>query len=392
MNFGSTRPEGSVIPSLTGLRFVAAALILRNHLLIGYVARDNPYFGPGLQVAGRLGMDVFFILSGFIIHYTYGAELASWSWTSTRKFFTARIARLYPLYIAVIVLDIGLSIYFGDVARKDIVRSLPFLLTGSQSWFYLQGSSGVTFAQILPRAGLTWSISTEFGLYLTYPLIASLLAWDRTGPRLRATIVLTLVTLLSLGLAAMWQVLIAEQAIRGYNASFVVWLTFVSPFGRFWQFLIGVLIAHLLSSGHRLPASSVITASATVYLFLFLLPPSQMPFFISAIMQFLGPHAAIAILIFSLATNVTTGASRFLSTNVLVRLGELSYSIYLLQLFVLQVMLALFGNGTPSIPKIALYWIVLIFASGVSFRYIEAPARKALRHLFNKKAKSASVC
>jgi peptidoglycan/LPS O-acetylase OafA/YrhL len=375
------------IPALTGLRFVAAALILSNHLLIGFVARDNPYFAPGLGYSGILGMDVFFILSGFIIHYNYGQSLATPSGSSLFRFLTARFARLYPLYILVIGADIFLSRHLNEVSVRDCWRSLPYLITATQSWFYVTATSGALYAQFLPRASLAWSISTEFFCYLTYPVIAFALARDRLTPRIRFWLAAATIALLSFGMAQLWRILVVEQAQHGYSAPFASWFAFISPYRRFGQFLIGAIVAHAVVARVTMPLwlQRVLLAGTLGYIGFSFLPADQIPRIVKFAHNLMGTDIAIAFLIFSLASTSETFFSKLMSYPAIVQMGEWSYSIYLLQFFVLTVMIYTLGTNNPIIPKVAIYWTALLVVSALSYRFIEHPCRVVLRRIFSGK-------
>src|SRR5712691_7440959 len=100
------RPE---IPSLTGLRFYAAALVLWAHTVTAFfMPAGVPILGSS-PVTGFLGMTLFFVLSGFVIHYNYGESLGSLKARAIYSFVIARFARLYPLFALCVILTIGIS-------------------------------------------------------------------------------------------------------------------------------------------------------------------------------------------------------------------------------------------------------------------------------------------
>jgi peptidoglycan/LPS O-acetylase OafA/YrhL len=86
------------IQSLTGLRFYAAALVLWAHTVTAFLIPAGVPILGSTPAAGYLGMTLFFVLSGFVIHYNYGASLGSLSGRAIYSFAVARIARLYPLF------------------------------------------------------------------------------------------------------------------------------------------------------------------------------------------------------------------------------------------------------------------------------------------------------
>lgn len=149
------------IPALTSLRFLAALWVFLFHLHgmygeIGVRQLDN------LVMAGPVGMTFFFLLSGFILaHASGGAEVLA----DSRAFFVRRFARIYPIYISVLLCGwavVGFADELGSrPVRSGIVRAIADL-TLTNAWFP-QLFGGI-------RGG-TWSLSVEAFFYLLFPLI-----------------------------------------------------------------------------------------------------------------------------------------------------------------------------------------------------------------------------
>src|ERR1700680_1753544 len=133
------------VPALTGLRFVAAFSVVIAHGADLILRFDGSSFGPTYwmkQIAG-LGMGLFFVLSGFVIHYNYRIAVTQGGLDGLGGFVWARFARLYPLYVFMIMLDIllGRKLYefmagTGD-GFVDVLRAIPYFLSFTQSWLYL---------------------------------------------------------------------------------------------------------------------------------------------------------------------------------------------------------------------------------------------------------------
>jgi peptidoglycan/LPS O-acetylase OafA/YrhL len=163
------------IRQLTGVRFVAAAWVLLYHLqgplnALGLLA--IPVFSDFLRV-GRLGVDLFFALSGFILTHTYltrmGPKLAG---RGTLKFWWLRLARVYPVHLVMLVIA-GVAIYAqarvtGTVLDRVWLNPTDFLknLFLVQEW----GSD--------PQRGwnfVAWSLSMEWLAYLIFPILVLVL-------------------------------------------------------------------------------------------------------------------------------------------------------------------------------------------------------------------------
>ncbi len=160
---GGARPAGDgEIRALTGLRGVAAGLVMLYH------ARPASDVVPVEQAFrhGYLLVDLFFVLSGFVIALGHRDMAAGFSWTASRDFLGRRLARIYPLYIASTVLC--LAVFAARFLRgfEDQLWQPPLLLAEAanalmiQSWG-LAGSFN----------GAAWSISTEWMAYLLFPLL-----------------------------------------------------------------------------------------------------------------------------------------------------------------------------------------------------------------------------
>jgi peptidoglycan/LPS O-acetylase OafA/YrhL len=94
----TARPD---IPSLTGIRFIAAFLVVIAHTSSYFVAAQPAWLDFTWRTCANLGLTTFFVLSGFVIHYNYGAAIAGKGAPAIRAFLVARFARLYPLYLQV---------------------------------------------------------------------------------------------------------------------------------------------------------------------------------------------------------------------------------------------------------------------------------------------------
>ena len=181
---GSGRQD---VPALTGLRFVAAFSVLIGHgfswILQNHETPGGVVFWVS-QIAG-LGMTLFFVLSGFVIHYNYG-NLVSKGLRGTAAFFWARFARLYPLFLLMMLVYVILSSRTLDLLNGhperfgSILRALPYFVFSIHSWVYTLIDGNPLISAIGGGSPITWSISTEWFFYLAYPLIAWLILRART--------------------------------------------------------------------------------------------------------------------------------------------------------------------------------------------------------------------
>jgi hypothetical protein len=125
------------VPALDGLRGLAAILVAGAHYM---TMEGGAPLSDIVQTLTGLGMTLFFVLSGFVIHYNYNTTITQPS--GLRMFFVARFARLYPLYILLFLFDFA---YTGLTARSacgqigapgEYWSGVPFYLTFTQTWLY----------------------------------------------------------------------------------------------------------------------------------------------------------------------------------------------------------------------------------------------------------------
>lgn len=156
--------EPAQIETLTALRFFAAAWVVLYH----WWPKLDVGFTPNLAAKGYLGVEAFFVLSGFVISHVY---LKSFEEGRFRYggFLWARVARIYPLHLATLGAMIALAFAAGLVGAsvsEGVVdwRSLPANLLMLQAW------------GLAPEAAFnhpSWSISAEWFAYLTFPAFAA---------------------------------------------------------------------------------------------------------------------------------------------------------------------------------------------------------------------------
>src|SRR6202050_5609698 len=151
-----------------------------------------------IEQASGFGMTLFFVLSGFVIHYNYAAAVTGRQGArGTAAIFWARFARLYPLLLLMLALYVLVSnrhfeFWSGRPERfAEVLRALPYFLLSIQSWLYFPiGDTALIYA-IGPSASLTWSIRTEWFFYLVYPLAA----WAIVGLRTPRSVALAAIAL-----------------------------------------------------------------------------------------------------------------------------------------------------------------------------------------------------
>jgi peptidoglycan/LPS O-acetylase OafA/YrhL len=341
-------PKPPALPALTGLRFVAALLVVLFH-------RGLPYLGSVPAVIagnGYVGVDLFFVLSGFILTYTYGHEARSG--LKLRPFLVARFARVYPVYLLGLV--VSAPIFFYNLQRTHSSDGLSV------------GVEAVTLTQgWVPSAACRWNcpgwtLSAEAFFYLCFPLLLVVVrSWSR--PRL----LLGGVALYGLALLSTWALMVS----RGEWSEFVRY----EPLLHLPSFGIGVL-AGCLFLGRRMARSSWAGVAAVACLGVLALP--SVPYLLLH-NGLLAP--LFALLIYQLAVGQGAVAVA-LATPAVVALGEASYALYILHEPVgiwMHEAAERIGVNLASGWYFVAYLATTLALSLAVLRYIEEPARRWIR-------------
>ena len=391
-----SRPSTAVeklgdLPALTGLRFFAAFFIL-----VGHATPMMLKFTPSPQLVINVtnciievGMELFFVLSGFVIHYNYADVGRRPHPQNLARFYIARFARIYPLYVLFLTLQ--------HVLHGGDLRATAFFLGMTQSWVFII-FGGVPLIGHL-SAFVTWSISTEWFFYCLYPLVAWLLA--RTLHRLTAALVLTALALLGLVLAVF--IYLHDQEVNAFAQTawgkpgdfFSTWLLAFSPVGRLPPFLIGIASAHIFMTRYHQPVGETERVFGLILLALALACVISMcgaqsvgNSYVNSIALFVY-SLSIAVVIFCCA-RYRSLFSRILSLPLLIVCGNASYSIYLFHESILELTgvrdvlpWTWFNVLYVGVRFAAAVLITLVF-SALMYRVYEAPARGATRALLGR--------
>ncbi|HEY4136215.1 MAG TPA: acyltransferase [Alphaproteobacteria bacterium] len=368
--------EGQVqdIPSLTSLRGLAALFVLLYHFC-------SPAMLPNLGVneltgffgKGYLWVDVFFVLSGFIITHVYrGRLMQARSWRPYKDFFVARFARIYPLHAFLLLAFLAIECAKWAGQSSLAVATPAFAGPRSAESFFsnlfLLHAFGLQ--DMLTWNGPSWSISAEWWAYMLFPLLI------RGYSRL--TLPSCLAGFGALMLAAAWLASGAHQYDVTYDLGFLRGLI---------GFSAGILSYWLYE---RFPAARPLTAD---WGFLAVAAALAALFHAGARDIFILPLFVPLIL----ATARNQGrVSRLFDMWALRRLGEISYSVYLLQAltsFLLGSSLKrLLGHPLPELG-LGASWIALaclvaatLVLATATWKIVELPSRRFVRGLFHDRA------
>ena len=414
------------LPALTGLRFFAAFFVLIAHLLSQIFHQDQTNIAVSLlNSLSGIGMPLFFVLSGFVLQYNYAGFLKNPTGRTVLKFYIVRISRLYPLFITLFAAEY-ISVNF--VKEYELSNSVWVALSGfpyfdcstlyepiilyltlTQSWVYQQFYSEVYegYHSVIyvygPMAPVTWSISVEWFFYLLFPLFSVLFSKISSMKVWAIALGLIVIVQFACNYAAYSSTSAIDSfaiSIYGGNASleaglqdsFFRWIMYFFPLAQLPNFLLGALIGQLLffkgppreSSALRPDLMFWVAMAFTALLYLLAFSPYRISFITHLHYNALF-SVPIAFIIYAL-TNPDTRICRFLSHRLLVKMGESSYSIYLLHtpIIVLVVLLHRYVGQTEwafgyKVFMAVAVGVTVIVISRLTYLLIERPGQRLMR-------------
>ena len=354
------------LDSLTTLRGFGALWVVACHMAVSLPRFEHhiTYF----FLHGWLAVDFFFILSGFVISYSY-LDLFSERIEAkkARKFLTTRFLRIYPLAFLVLV-----CVWLPCFAALKILglEVDPEIFSGRSFFLQLFLLNGIG----LPDSkagwnGPTWALSSEFVLYCCFPFLAYCTA-KLKGGALNAALMAILV-----GGLVLLSILITHGSQFMLGDGFVLVRT-----GS--EFILGCLLFNLYASSP--PKRFFIEASGWVCIGLVLVLSviGLHPFY-----HFL--YLLLFLFIIYALSNPTGASKRLLENKVLVRLGQLSFSIYIIHYFILSInrrLVKMFFPADTVLVDIGFFTVslILILAASVYLYRLE----ESIKTFFNKRLRN----
>ncbi len=354
-----------IFRGLNGLRFFAAIAVVCFH----YAGRVSGFATAPLAVrnlvgCGPIALPFFFLLSGFVLSHAYADRLPSGP-GGRGRFWMARFARLYPVYLLAFVL-------FAPVAYEKYVRLhagggiRTAVWGGALSLFTLQAWTPLSQAWNGPG----WSLSVEAFFYAIFPFAGR---WFLTAPAARVWP----------ALGAFWCAMVAIPLAHEHGSlSTSLWITWIENNPLFWTpaFFGGIVLYRVYPLfARRAPGVATLAALAGSALLLLLCgaagPPMQ-ELLISG-----GTIPLLALLVLAFA-HPSALPGRLLGTAFLFELGSVSYAVYILQSPLWQmyqtVAARLTGRAGVPAPEFALFLALLTIAALLVREWVERPAQRRL--------------
>ncbi|MFJ3217510.1 acyltransferase family protein [Kitasatospora sp. NPDC086801] len=375
----SARP--SRLPSLTGMRFIAAFAVLISHLagqIVGSIHPGLPYL---ITTLGPVGVAFFFVLSGFILTWVADPN------DTAGLFWRRRLVKILPNHLTTFAATVALMAAAG-VSITAINTIPPLLLI--EPWIPNFDALGGLIGINVP----SWTLGCELVFYFAFPWLIRLIGRIRPS-RLWSWAVGVAIAIIAVPFAA--QVLPARPATSWDPAiaELQSWFAYSLPFTRMLEFVLGILMARIVVSGKWIrlgmtPAFLLTVACVVVQ--------SQLP---GVFRLCAGPTAfALALVIAAgAAADVRTARTPF-SGRITVWLGEISFALYLVHYLVIQYGpidgVHATGEAATASPSTRLVHVLLTVAISLAlaaalYTLVERPAVRRFSRPRGRRAGPAAV-
>ncbi len=341
----TARPQ---LDALTGARGIAAWYVVFYHIREAFDDSVPPSLIAFLS-KGYLAVDLFFILSGFVMWLNYGDKFSRDGLKAAPDFLRRRLARIYPLHFVVLSAMLGFDLLLMATGRGDAARypltELPLHYALIQNW---------GFTHALSWNDPAWSISTELAAYLALPFVGIVI----TRTRNVAWINIAFIGLFCAGLSLFF----AWKGAVGLGNN----ITGNGVFRCLCEFLSGVFVCRLWQRrSFGIDAIAVITLIATALLWA-----------VNGASEVATVPALFAAIVYLIARTSSLRGNP-LSSRPLVHLGDISYSTYLAHFFLWTVYKLIFVTdpSTVALPLMLGFLAATYGASELLYRLVEKPGR-----------------
>ena len=382
-------PMRPIIPELTSIRFIAALTVMLFHYQ--KLITVPPLFAP-LIAQGSASVGLFFILSGFVMTYTY-ADWFHHDLVRFREYARTRIARIVPLSVLALLCATPLGLWnaHGHPLNTNLADVLD------RSWIANLLLIHVYVPDVLTQSlwnGPSWSVATEAFFYLTFPLFARFVLSRVTRLQSLLTLACVCFGIEILGLvgsvmAAYW--LTPNPESFGFALVLVI---YKSPLLRIWEFLIGATLGALFLQTRPQPAAAAVQTvlhHASVRNMLLIMaiggilavaympiPQGAMADMSDALRWYVLYTPSFVLIIAALAWG-PTWATPILTHPWLVRLGEASYALYIFHDVIRGYLSLILHADSANVASLALLTMsATILASLSIHQWVETPARRWL--------------
>ena len=348
---------------IQGLRAIAVLLVVFYHA--GVVFKS-----------GFIGVDVFFVISGFVIAQSLNHHYSDQNRISILDFYSRRIRRLLPGLAAMLTTVLFLSTWLSTISSRVQTVRTGLFATFSLSNLFLFRFRPDGYFEVSEKTNAllhTWSLSIEEQFYLVFPIIFAAIALYGTRKKIDlrklAIVVFTGIAALSL----VFSVVISTRGIHGLtgNISRVIGsdsldsrFAFYLPFTRAWEFLAGVLLAQIRTQKMLVRKSEPLGMLGLILIIISALAFEDISSFPGYVV--LVPVIGTTLVMYFSTENSFVGKT--LSSKLLVWLGDRSYGWYLWHWPLIQFVRPFWPDNTFAS---ALAGVSGIIPAAISYRYLE---------------------
>jgi len=352
----------NALPALTTVRIFLALGVVLFHLQLTWAWPTAAY--TGLLERARLGVDMFFILSGFVLAHVYTRQIETGSY-SHRRFLIARLARIYPAHLAILLLMVviaGFAMGLGERFDPALYSPGGLLRTALLVHAWTPTNTPVEWN------GPSWSLSAEWAAYLLFPVFAAI----GVGLKARPLLLIAIAVLTFAVLDGLYRFVFNDALL---HAEFNLGVMRIAP-----TFLGGMALQACADrlSLRRVTAVAIALGAASLLVGLMHARADERLVV-----------AAAGGLILALALVSKAGADGPLAWPGLIFLGEASYAIYLLHLPLLVLWknaraLLVGGDSAYTMPMIEVLGFLALTLAGGAILHIglERPVRDWVRRRF----------
>jgi peptidoglycan/LPS O-acetylase OafA/YrhL len=352
----------SDLPALTGIRGLAAWWVVLYHIRGGAAAQLPPEV-IALLAKGYLAVDLFFILSGFVLWLNYSDRLCRERLVAAPQFLSRRIARIWPLHLVILAGAVSFASALELAGRPNPDQfpwaELPLHILLVQNW---------GFTDSLSWNDPAWSISCELAAYLMFPFLMLAADWRRFPPAVLVMLILLLAAGLHLLMAVGGAATLGDDIPRFGIARALA------------EFSMGTILCALWLRWKEAGAVPIVASAAVAALALG-------SWLAGLAAETLAVPIAFASLLILIALTADRRANP-LGWRPLHYLGEISYATYLVHylLFIAFKLLLVDDPTRIPLPLLGLFLLLALVASAALYHGVERPAQRLLNRAYDMAA------
>lgn len=350
----STRAPVAMLPTLTGVRGIAALAVLFYHIrdAMGGFASERVI---SVLAQGYLAVDLFFVLSGFVLWWNYRDQFHDRGLRAASGFMIKRFARIFPLHVAILTAMLLFAAALLASGREPS-PAYPFAVLPAHYLLIQNWGLDPSLSWNVPA----WSISTEWAAYLLLAATGGWLARLRIGAWIFPLLVIALAAMLGAWFDMQGLATIGDDIPKTGLIRCLV------------EFGLGILLCQWWSARREQPGGTRVIAGTAAGLAAF-----------AALLFATGqPQPAaipiIMVVIVIIALQASVAARPLLSGRTAQWLGDISYAVYLSHYFLWILFKLFFVDDLANVHPVAIlgFFLLTLAVSHLLYRHLEVPGRR----------------